>query len=67
MGRKAERREKANSSPLKLDEKLSRHLKFDLIRSGFDVMTTAEENLLSRADAEIAAAAIRRDRMLLIR
>ena len=35
---------------LKLDENLSRHLKPILIELGHDVLTAADENLLSRPD-----------------
>jgi predicted nuclease of predicted toxin-antitoxin system len=50
---------------LKLDENLSRHLKPPLTRLGHDVLTAADENLLSCSDTEIAAAALREERMLL--
>jgi predicted nuclease of predicted toxin-antitoxin system len=50
---------------LKLDENLSRHLKPLLTRVGHDVLTAADENLLSTSDTEIAAAALREERMLL--
>jgi predicted nuclease of predicted toxin-antitoxin system len=50
---------------LKLDENLSRHLKPLLTRLGHDVLTAADENLLSCSDTEIAAAALREERMLL--
>jgi len=50
---------------LKLDENLSRHLKPVLISLGHDVLTTADENLLSRPDVEVAACAAREGRMLL--
>jgi len=50
---------------LKLDENLSRHLKPLLTRIGHDVVTAADENLLSRSDTEIATAALREKRMLL--
>jgi predicted nuclease of predicted toxin-antitoxin system len=50
---------------LKLDENLSRHLKDILSEIGHDVLTAADENLLSRPDTEIAAAARRENRMLL--
>ena len=50
---------------LKLDENLSRHLKPLLTRVGHDVLTAADENLLSCSDTEIAAAALREERMLL--
>jgi predicted nuclease of predicted toxin-antitoxin system len=50
---------------LKLDENLSRHLKPLLTRGGHDVVTAADENLLSCSDTEIAAAALREERMLL--
>jgi len=50
---------------LKLDENLSRHLKPLLTKVGHDVVTAADENLLSCSDTEIAAAALREERMLL--
>jgi predicted nuclease of predicted toxin-antitoxin system len=50
---------------LKLDENLSRHLKPVLAALGHDTLTAADENLLSRPDAEVAHAAIREERMLL--
>ena len=50
---------------LKLDENLSRHLKPVLIGFGHDVLTAADENLLSRPDTEIASAAKKEKRMLL--
>jgi len=50
---------------LKLDENLSRHLKPVLIELGHDVLTAADENLLSRPDVEVAACAAREGRMLL--
>jgi predicted nuclease of predicted toxin-antitoxin system len=50
---------------LKLDENLSRHLKPALIELGHDVLTAADENLLSRPDVEVAACAAREDRILL--
>ena len=50
---------------LKLDENLSRHLKPVLSAQGHDVLTAADENLLSRPDMEIARAAVAEDRMLL--
>ncbi len=49
---------------LKLDENLSRHLKPVLIEFGHDVLTAADENLLSRPDTEIASAAKKEKRML---
>jgi predicted nuclease of predicted toxin-antitoxin system len=49
---------------LKLDENLSRRLKSVLENLGHDVKTAADEDLLSRPDTEIAAAANREDRML---
>ena len=42
---------------LKLDENLSRHLKPALISVGHDVLTAADEDLLSRPDVEVAASA----------
>jgi predicted nuclease of predicted toxin-antitoxin system len=50
---------------LKLDENLSRHLKPLLTKVGHDVVTAADENLLSCSDTEIAATALREERMLL--
>jgi predicted nuclease of predicted toxin-antitoxin system len=50
---------------LKLDENLSRHLKPPLIELGHDVLTAADENLLSRPDTEIARAARHEQRMIL--
>jgi len=50
---------------LKLDENLSRHLKPVLISFGHDVSTVADENLLSKPDTEIAAAASKEGRLLL--
>ena len=42
---------------IKLDENLSRHLKKGLIEFGHEVATAADENLLGKADADVAAAA----------
>jgi predicted nuclease of predicted toxin-antitoxin system len=50
---------------LKLDENLSRHLKPLLADLGHDVLTAAEEDLLSRPDVEVAACAARERRILL--
>jgi predicted nuclease of predicted toxin-antitoxin system len=50
---------------LKLDENLSRHLKPVLIALGHDVLTVADEGLLSRPDIEVGACAAREGRMLL--
>ena len=50
---------------LKLDENLSRHLKPVLASLGHDVLTAADESLLSRPDTEIAAAAFNEERILL--
>jgi predicted nuclease of predicted toxin-antitoxin system len=50
---------------LKLDENLSRHLKPALTALGHDILTAADENLLSRPDTEIARAALGENRMLL--
>ena len=50
---------------LKLDENLSRHLKPVLNGLGHDVLTAADENLLSRPDTEVAAVSIKEGRMLL--
>jgi predicted nuclease of predicted toxin-antitoxin system len=50
---------------LKLDENLSRHLKPVLIELGHDVLTAADENLLSHPDTEIARAAKDEQRMLM--
>jgi predicted nuclease of predicted toxin-antitoxin system len=49
---------------IKLDENLSRHLKPVLAGFAHDVLTTADENLLSRPDTEVAAASIKEGRML---
>jgi predicted nuclease of predicted toxin-antitoxin system len=50
---------------LKLDENLSRHLKPILVGFGHDVMTAAEENLLSQPDTAVAGAAKAESRLLL--
>lgn len=50
---------------LKLDENLSRHLKPVLLELGHDVLTAADENLLSHPDTEIAQAAKDEQRMLM--
>jgi predicted nuclease of predicted toxin-antitoxin system len=50
---------------LKLDENLSRHLKPALIALGHDVLTAADEDLLSRPDVEVAAGAAREGCILL--
>lgn len=50
---------------LKLDENLSRHLKPVLTGLGHDVLTAADEGLLSRPDVEVAARAPREGRILL--
>ena len=50
---------------LKLDENLSRHLKPRLVDLGYDVATTADEQLLSQPDTVVAAAARAEGRMLL--
>ena len=50
---------------LKLDENLSRHLKPVLTEFGHDVLTAADENLLSHPDTEIARAAKEEQRILL--
>ena len=50
---------------LKLDENLSCHLKPALLKLGHDVLTAADENLLSRPDTEIAQAAKNEQRILL--
>lgn len=50
---------------LKLDENLSRHLKSALSEIGHDVLTAADEDLLSRPDTVIAATTRREDRILL--
>jgi len=50
---------------LKLDENLSRHLKPVLTDLGHDVLTAADEDLLSRPDVEVAACAAREGRILL--
>ena len=50
---------------LKLDENLSRHLKPVLTELGHDVLTAADENLLSRPDTEVATRATGEGRILL--
>lgn len=50
---------------LKLDENLSRHLKKSLESLSHDVMTAADERLLSQPDTVIAKAAKDEDRILL--
>ena len=50
---------------LKLDENLSRHLKLRLQPLGHDVLTAADEGLLSRPDTVIAKAAKEEGRVLL--
>jgi predicted nuclease of predicted toxin-antitoxin system len=50
---------------LKLDESLSRHLKPVLTGLGHDVLTAADEGLLSHPDVEVAAGAAREGRILL--
>jgi predicted nuclease of predicted toxin-antitoxin system len=50
---------------LKLDENISRHLKPVLAELGHDVLTAADENLLSHPDTEIAHAAKNEQRILL--
>jgi predicted nuclease of predicted toxin-antitoxin system len=50
---------------LKLDENLSRPLKPLLIELGHDVLTAADEHLLSHPDTEIARAAKKEQRMFL--
>jgi predicted nuclease of predicted toxin-antitoxin system len=49
---------------LKLDENLSQRLKPALAELDHDVLTAADERLLSRPDTEIAAASSREGRML---
>jgi predicted nuclease of predicted toxin-antitoxin system len=49
---------------IKLDENISRHLKPDLDKIGFDVETAAGEKLLSCPDTSIAQACRRENRML---
>ena len=49
---------------IKLDENLSRHLKTALIDVGLEVSTAADENLLGKTDAEVAAAAKSENRMV---
>lgn len=49
---------------LKLDENLSRHLKRTLSRHHHDVLTVADEGLLSELDPAVAAAAQSEGRML---
>ena len=54
-----------NGVKLKLDENLSRHLRSLLEMLGHDVLTVADEGLLSRPDPVIAAAARAEGRILL--
>ena len=42
---------------IKLDENLSRHLKTELTNVGHQASTAADENLLGKNDADVAAAA----------
>lgn len=49
---------------IKLDENLSRHLKPELERCGYDVHTTTEEGLSGKSDTEVGTAARREGRML---
>lgn len=49
---------------LKLDESLTHRLQAPLRELGHDASTAAEEELLGKSDAEIAAAATREQRML---
>ncbi len=42
---------------IKLDENISRHLKPQLQRAGFEVFTAADEGLLGKSDVEVGAAA----------
>ena len=51
---------------LKLDENLSRHLKDILKKYSHEVLTAADQGLLSRLDTEIAEAATNEDMMLLM-
>ncbi len=50
---------------LKLDENISRHLKNRLEQQGYDVMTVADEGLLSQPDTMIAKAVKEEERFLL--
>ncbi|MGH9817052.1 MAG: DUF5615 family PIN-like protein [Candidatus Acidiferrales bacterium] len=50
---------------LKLDESLTHRLQNPLHELGHDVSTAADENLLGKPDSEVAAAAIREQRVLL--
>jgi predicted nuclease of predicted toxin-antitoxin system len=50
---------------LKLDENLSRHLKTALTTLGHDVLTAADEGLLSQPDSVVAQAATAEGRMIL--
>jgi predicted nuclease of predicted toxin-antitoxin system len=49
---------------IKLDENLSRHLKPALANFGHDVLTVADEDLLSHSDTEVAAVSFREGRMI---
>lgn len=50
---------------LKLDENLSRHLKPELAKLGFDADTVEDEGLRGRSDAEVGNAAANADRIVL--
>jgi len=53
------------SGRLKLDENLSRHLQPVLAAQGHDVLTVADQGLLSKPDPVVAAAAVAEGRVLL--
>ncbi len=50
---------------LKLDENLSRHLKPELVKLGFDTDTVHDEGLRGRSDADVGSAAAAADRVVL--
>jgi predicted nuclease of predicted toxin-antitoxin system len=49
---------------IKLDENLSRYLKPELERHGYDVQTVAEEGLLGKSDVDVGDTARHEGRML---
>jgi predicted nuclease of predicted toxin-antitoxin system len=49
---------------IKLDENISRHLKFVIIQKGHECVTAEDEGLLSKTDVEVGAFAKTEGRML---
>ncbi len=49
---------------IKLDENISRHLKFVIIQKGHECVTAEDEGLLSKTDVEVGAVAKTEGRML---